>query len=285
MYVTNYTTVSASYAPDGTQIYPSVKDTNGNYFSTDVNGNVIDTLGRTPVMKTTNCGGNSAQTCYDVLNSQNSTARFTVLTTSITVNTAFGVSGVTDYSGPLTVIQKITLPDTTFYQFGYDSYGELNSVTLPTLGQVTYGYTNYQDSFGNANRWLISRVSGGGTWNYMPSVITTCGSGQVGCQQKVTVTKPSTDTTVYTFTLNNGAWESAMSSYSGASTLLLTVSNVWDFSQPCSPSPCTGASKIRILTATTSLPTPGGNYVTSQTKTNYNDSNTMNVASIQARAN
>src|SRR5438046_2578718 len=86
-----------------------------------------------------------------------------------------------------------------------------------------------------------------------PLLIPTCGYGQVGCQQKVTVTKPSTDTTVYTFTLNNGAWESAMSSYSGTSTLLLTVSNVWDFSQPCSPSPCTGASKIRILTATTSL--------------------------------
>ena len=278
MYVTNYTTVSAIYAPDGTQVYPSVKDTNGNYFSTDPNGNVIDTLGRTPITKTTN--GNTIT--YAVLNSQGQTSNYVVTTTSISVSTAFNQAGVTDYSGSLTVIQKITLPDNTFYQFGYDSYGELNSITLPTGGQITYGYTNFTDSYSNVGRWATSRVSGGGTWNYTPAVITTCGSGQVGCQQKVTVTKPSTDTTVYTFTLNNGAWESAMSSYSGTSTLLLTVSNVWDFSQPCSPSPCTGASKIRILTATTSLPTPGGNYVTSQTKTNYNDSNTMNVASIQA---
>ena len=277
MYVTNYTTVSAIYAPDGTQVYPSVKDTNGNYFSTDPNGNAIDTLGRTPITKT----ANGSTITYAVLNSQGQTSNYVVTTTSISVSTAFNQPGITEYSGPLTVIQRITLPDNTFYQFGYDSYGELNSITLPTGGQIAYGYTNYTDSFGNIARWATSRVSGGGTWSYTPAVITTCGSGQVGCQQKVTVTKPSTDTTVYTFTLNNGAWKSAVSSYTGASTFLSTVSNTWDFSQPCSPSPCTGASKIRILTATTTLPTPGGNYVTSQTKTAYSDANTMNLASVK----
>ena len=54
IYVTNYTQVSAIYAPDGTQVYPSVKDTNGNFFSIDGNGNVIDPVGRTPVIVTSN---------------------------------------------------------------------------------------------------------------------------------------------------------------------------------------------------------------------------------------
>jgi RHS repeat-associated protein len=276
MYVTNYGS-AVVYAPDGTQVYPAVEDTNGNYFSADSNGNAIDTLGRKPVTVTTN----GSTITYAVLNSQGTTSNYVVTTTSISVSTAFNQSGVTEYSGPLTVIQKITLPDNTFYQFGYDSYGELNSITLPTGGQIAYSYTNFTDAYGNIGRWATSRVSGGGTWTYIPAVITTCGSGQQGCQQNLTVTKPSTDTTVYTFTLNNGAWESAVSSYTGASTLLWTVSNTWDFSQPCSPSPCTGASNIRILTAATTLPTPGGNYVTSQTKTTYNDTNTMNVSSIK----
>ncbi len=110
MYVTNYTTVSAVYAPDGTQVYPTAKDTNGNYFSTDPNGNVIDTLGRTPITKTAN--GNTIT--YAVLNSQGQTSNYVVTTTSISVSTAFQQAGVTEYSGTLTVIQKITLPDNTF---------------------------------------------------------------------------------------------------------------------------------------------------------------------------
>lgn len=287
MYVTNYTT-AVVYAPDGTQVYPTVEDTNGNLFSTDASGNVIDTLGRKPVVVTTNCNGNSSQTCYDILNSRGSTSRITVTTTTINVNTNFGQSGMTEYSGPITVIQSIQLPDTTTYQFGYDSgttvghFGLLNSVTLPTTGQITYGHTTFLDAFGNKGRWVSSRTSGGGNWSYTPAVITTCGTGQVGCQQKVTVTKPSTDTAVYTFTLNNGAWKSAVSTYTGASTLLSTASSTWDFSQSCSPSPCTGAQDIRVLTTTTTLPTPGGNNITSQTKVAYATTYLPNVASIKA---
>ena len=67
------------YAPDGTQVYPTVTDPNGNYFSKDANGNVIDTLGRVQVTKTTN----GSTTYYDVVNSQGTTSRFTVATTTV----------------------------------------------------------------------------------------------------------------------------------------------------------------------------------------------------------
>ncbi len=266
-------------APDGTQLYPNVKDTNGNYFSLDQNNNVIDTLGRTPVTKTVN----GTTTTYALLNSQGLRSSVTVTTTTISVSTAFGQSGVTEYSGTLTVIQKITLPDNTFYQFGYDSYGEINSITLPTGGQITYGYTNFQDSFGNKNRWATSRTSGGGTWNYTPQVISTCGSGQVGCQQNVTITKPSGDNAVYSFTLNNGAWESQVQHFTGAVSslnLIATVTKAWDFSQGCQPTPCTGASNIRTLKLAMTLPTPVGSS-TKKTELSYADTNTMNVSVVK----
>jgi len=284
------------YSPDGTVVnrggpgYASApEDTNGNYFTADANGNVIDTLGRTPITYVASGTGCSTNYCYNILNSQGSTSQIKITTTTVYVNTAFGQSGVTEYSGSFTAIQSITLPDGNSYTFGYDSgttsghYGGLTSITLPTGGQITYGYTTYQDSFGNRNQWVNSRaISGGGTWSYTPAVISTCGSGQVGCQQKVTVTKPSTDQMIYTFILNNGAWKSQVQAYTGSTTLLSTVSNAWDFSQSCSPQPCTGAFNVRVLTTTTTLPTPGANNVTSQTKLTYNDANTMNVASIKA---
>jgi RHS repeat-associated protein len=280
--IANYTDATI-YAPDGTQVYPTVSDVNGNFFSNS-GANVVDTLGRTPVTITTNCGGNSAQTCYDILNSKGTTSRITVLTTSIAVSTQFGVTGITEYSGNLTVVQKITLPDLTFYQFGYDGYGELSSMTLPAGGQITYGYSNFHDALGGTNRWVSSRMSGGGTWSYTPAVITTCASGQVGCQQKVTVTKPSADNCVYIFTMNNGAWMSQRQDYTGsilAANLVSTTVKIWDFSQACSPTPCTGASNIRTLRLTSTLPVPGGASISNKTEMTYADLNDMNVSAVK----
>src|SRR5713226_1601683 len=85
MFVTNWTD-AVVYARDGTQVYPSLVDTNGNSLSKDANGNPVDTLNRTVVTKTVN--GNL--TYYDVLNAQGSTSRFTVTTTTINASTNFG---------------------------------------------------------------------------------------------------------------------------------------------------------------------------------------------------
>lgn len=164
MYVTAYSSIKV-YAPDGTQVYPTGKDSNGNYFSTDANGNAIDTLGRTQIIKTVN--GNL--TYYDILDSQNSSPRprITVTTTTINVNTAFGQSGVTEWAGTLSVIQSIALPDGTSYMFDYDSgttagkYGLLKTITLPTGGQIAYTYTTFLDSYSNKNRWVYTRARAG----------------------------------------------------------------------------------------------------------------------------
>ncbi len=276
MYVTNYTSATV-YAPDGTQVYPTVKDTNGNYFSKDANGNPIDTLARIAVIKTVN--GN--QTYYDVLDSQNSSTRprVTVTTTTINVNTAFGQSGTTEYSGTLTVIQSVTLPDGTSYTFDYDSgttpgfYGLLKSITLPTGGTVNYTHTTFSDAYSNKNRWVNTRAAGGGTWAYTPAVITSCGTS---CTQKVTVTKPSSDQAVYTFTMNNGAWKSDAKFYTGSATggtLLMTLLTDYEFSQP-------GSNYIRTARNTTVLPIPSGS-INKRTEYTYDTPQKGNITSVK----
>ena len=138
--ITSYTTATV-YAPDGTEVYPVDVDPDGNSFSGSTS--IVDQLGRTPVTTTSNCNGNSNQTCYTILTSQGSghSATVTVTTESIPYHTNFGQSGITESSGNLTVIQSILLPDTTQYSFSYDSgttaghYAELTGITLPPAGR------------------------------------------------------------------------------------------------------------------------------------------------------
>jgi RHS repeat-associated protein len=97
--------------------------------------------------------------------------------------------------------------------------------------------------------------------------------------------KPSADNTVYTFTVDNGAWKSQVQSYTGAvsaANLVSTSASTWDFSQSCTKAPCAGgAYRVRVLRTTTTLPTPSSNNVTSKTEMTYADANTSNLASIK----
>ncbi|MGB0036778.1 MAG: hypothetical protein WBP79_15015, partial [Candidatus Acidiferrales bacterium] len=145
---------------------------------------------------------------------------------------------MTDYSGNITVIQKIQLPDGTSYQFGYESnsYGELTSIAFPNSGQVSYSYTNFADTLGNVNRWVSSRGSSGGTWSYSPQTLTSCPTGYSYCSQ-LNLTKPSGDTAVYTFGLSSdssAAWNTGAIYYNGSALLanqVKAVSQVWTSDQ------------------------------------------------------
>jgi RHS repeat-associated protein len=207
--VTNYATMTV-YAPDGTEVYPVFKDANGNYFSSDANGNVIDTLGRTPIIAS--ISGNNVY--YDVSNAQGTRSRYTILLGSIPVSVPatdqFGNPG--NYTTTLTVIKSIGLPNGASYQFGYESgtsgeaWGGITSVALPTGGTVTYSYSTFTDAWGggvdSTNRWVTGRVvpdgAGFDQWQYIPSVIgknPTAGTAD----QQTTVIKPSGDSVVYKF--------------------------------------------------------------------------------------
>jgi len=261
------------FAPDGTQVFPEVEDTNGNYFSKDADGNMMDTLGRTPVATTTN----GSQITYATINSKGTASNFVATTESLAVSTAFHESGITEFSGNITTVQKLTLPDGKFYSFGYDSYGELTSITLPTTGVINYTYNNFSDGLGNVNRWVNSHVSSGGTETFTPGQLSlsNCPSGVLACQQ-VTVARPSGAQAVYTFGINNGAW-TAQVQYNSGSTTLATVADTWNFSNTCQLQNCTGAQRIQKMVETTSMQ----NFVNRTVQYTYDSVNDGNIVQIQ----
>ena len=289
MVVSNYTQMTI-YAPDGRQIVTDAeqtsgtpKDLNGNYFSLDSNANVIDTLGRTPVLMTT--VGN--QIFYDVLNGQGGRSRYTVTTENISASVPY-------YTTTLTVYQKIDLPNGTSYQFGYDAgasgnnWGLINSVTLPTGGQVSYGYTTFSDATGSplegTNRWVSSRTSGGGTWTYTPQVVSlmsgTCGGVHSPPVQQNTVTRPDGSYAVYkskgvTATTASQFVNIETDNYAADGTLL--KQETFDYNDPsCLPLPMTtpslGANIPTLSRISTAVRDSGGNVLTRKREFDYANS-------------
>ena len=187
----------------GNQVYPRLIDRYGNYFSADAQGNLMDDTGRVPVIVTQN--GNV--TYYDVLapngpiNNNGTRVRYTVTIASVPVATNFQQSDTYEWNPQtefLTPVQSIQLPDGSSYTFGYDSYGELNSLTLPTGGVVQYGYSNFVDSSQTSNRWLTSRRLGSNpAMVFTPSVVTQCANYSTGCVEQEIVHQPNGDEWAY----------------------------------------------------------------------------------------
>ncbi|HEV2992214.1 MAG TPA: hypothetical protein VG759_27515 [Candidatus Angelobacter sp.] len=264
------------FSKHGSQLEPE-KDSNGNKLldgSSDTSGR---TFLQTPGCNENNC--NASAGSYQVLTSSGNTSTYTVTNSSVPATTAFGVTGVTEFSGTVQMISNISLPDSSSYQFGYDSYGELNSITFPAGGTITIGYSNFTDAYGNVNRWATSYTMSGGTWTYTPQVITTCPSGQQNCQQKVTVTKPSGDSVVVTFTMNGSAFPVQAQYFANGGTLLLTQTRDYDLSQTCSG--CVGAAFVAMTRETNSLPSTGGATLINKTEYTYDSVFQRNVTAIK----
>ncbi len=288
------------HAPDGTLVNSSTgnpnvpEDTNGNYFT-----GWVDTLGRT-VLNTTMEGGPDCDFlvgliryygCLVVSTSQATPSQYNLTFGTITVSTAFGQSGVTEWSGTITVITNIALPDGSSYSFNYDSYGTLTSMTLPTGGEVYYSYSNFTDALGNVGRWVATKSGYSGYWSYTPKVT----SSGTGINQEVTVVKPDNSSDVLNFSLGytsndegselyNGAWLITTWSYdTDGVTLLSTVNNTWDWSQACTLILCNGtnsAQDVRKLSTSTTVPIPSGS-ITKQTKYTYDTPQTGNVTGVE----
>jgi len=295
MSVTNYNNAEV-FAPDGTKVdtinlggFYGPKNPNGNTYGTTGSPNYYqtDTLGRNPVISTTGSG----TITYAIPNSQGSTSTYTVKTGTINVDTNFAQSEITEYSGTITVVTELDLPDGTKYTFGYDSgttpghYGMLTSMTVPTLGQITYQWTPFTDDGGNKYEWISQRVTPNGTWTYSSTVLSSCTSGQVNCQQTFTVKKPSGDNTVYTSAMNGGGWNSSVQYYTGAissADLISTVSQCWNFvtisGGTCSYTPTTGqpATGVQKLAMSTDLPRPSGANLGKTTEYSYDGYGNIN---------
>ena len=245
----------------GNQVYPVMADRYGNFWSSDGNGDLVDSRGLTPVV--TSYNGN--QIYYDVLRQGGGRVRYTVTTVQINPHTQFNEQAVSEYPNgsnaqTLNAVQSIELPDHSMYSFEYDStFGMLTKMTLPTGGVIQYGYSTFFDSYNNANRWLTSRQVGSDPAStFTPAVISTCGSSQVDCHEQVTVHEPGGDETVYDQRLNAGAWNTSTYKYSGTvnpSSLLSTTTTEYTFNNSCD-SMCyygVGAQNVTASSTTTTL--------------------------------
>src|SRR6478672_2663471 len=179
--------------PSGDQFCPQtagaqrITDSNGNVMNVFDPANTLylgsDTLSRTPPLASI-----TATTVYDDCVSTNpvtsawlldykapdgSTRQMKMCFAQIPLQTAFNLMGVSEaQSGPalppgskimeaanaLPPLATVILADATKWVFGYDGYGELTSVSLPTGGSITYTWTSISQVNGCSGQTKMSRA-------------------------------------------------------------------------------------------------------------------------------
>lgn len=266
---------------------PGVEDRNGNFITETYSEppntwTWTDTLGRKSFVLT---DASSTTTYFDVITIGGASKRYTENWETINVSTPTNwQSGVSPYSGSLTVVKSLDLPNGTSYTFHYDveqglgTFGELTEIDLPTGGAVKFNYQDYQDSYQNENRWVSSYSGGNGNYTFQPQVISQCkglivpGGPYVGCQEQMTVTDGSSNQVVYTLTLDNGAWDAKTDYYEGSAATgahLLSAATEFNFQNSCPESVC-GIDAHEWITASCVTTTLSDTGQTTQTQYVYN---------------
>ena len=162
----------------------TVTDPNGNRISIS-NGVVTDTLGTT-ALTISGTPPNNVTYIYSApgANGNGTPATVTVSYVQKNIKTCFNISNpsIGEYtsSGTVPLVDKITLPDGSYYQFTYESTssagtctasnqvtGRIKSVRLPTGGIINYSYTG--TGCGNNNNCIMADGS--------PSFVTRTSSG------------------------------------------------------------------------------------------------------------
>jgi len=194
--------------PSGRTINPPINATNGSGNVIDTNGNIIstttsgieDTTGTT-VLSISGSGTSSSPKVFTYpvweSGSSDTTGTVTIHYTSYNILTAFGCTGVGEYSASsVNLPSSVVLADGETYTFAYEPTpghsgyvtGRLHSITLPTGGVITYGYSGGSNGIvcvdgGTATLTRTeSSSSGTPTWTYTR----TPGSSQVTTHTDVT---------------------------------------------------------------------------------------------------
>jgi RHS repeat-associated protein len=272
---------------DGKTLYPPVVSNppaqQGSFYENDKNGNKItvsngaytDTLGA-QVLTAAGIQPNNTTFTYS---SPSGFASYVVSYKGYTVKTAFGCTGVQNYTSTSTVylVDKVALPDNTFYQFTYENtpgYNDgvhvtarVSQVTLPTGGSIQYQYTGANNgincSDGSTPALTRTLSSPGGQWTYTRTPGT-------GTASTTTVTDPNGNQTVLQFQNGIEFFETQRDVYQGSSstgTLMLTTKTCYNgnttnctSTQPSPP--------INQRSITTQY--PGTTVLATQTVTSYN---------------
>jgi hypothetical protein len=195
------------------------KDTNGNELTVNNStGQFFDTLsGTTAVLTQTGSGTPSSPIKYTYTAPSGGNAAYTVNYTQYTVATNFGISGIAEY-GALSnaLVSSITLPDGSHYSFTYEKTpgtctplsgtyssncvtGRMASITLPTGGTVTYGYTGGSNGIlsDGSTAGVTRTLSPGGLWQYSRTMVS--GSPAPGSTWTTTGIDPNNNYTVINF--------------------------------------------------------------------------------------
>ena len=214
----------------GANVNTNVGLNGGNGAYVDSNGNNLtynnstrqffDTLsGTSPVLTLGGSGTPSSPATYTYVAPSGANATYTVNYAAYTVATNFGFTGtpLIHEFGPSSVnlVSSIQLPDGSEYQFTYEQTpgsctplpgtsptcvtGRIASVTLPTLGQVSYTYSGANNGiFSDGSMAALSRqLTPGGSWSYTRQVQS--GSPGPGSTWKTTVVDPAGNNSVLNF--------------------------------------------------------------------------------------
>lgn len=183
----------------------SLAEPNGNTISVSANGTITDTLGTTALTVSNTSPPADLVFTYTA---PATAATVTVKYVQYSIATNFQVSGTAEYcypnGCPSYLVDRILLPDGKQYVFTYEATaglpqkvtGRLASVTLPTGGNITYGYgTNVNSMMADGSPSTLTRTLGGGTWSYLRSI-----RDQIHTQQTQTsVTEPNGGVTDFFF--------------------------------------------------------------------------------------
>src|SRR5437879_2138791 len=239
-------------------------DSNGNQITSTINGSIttfFDTLSSTTAVLTIDATI-ATSVLYEYTSPANTTANVTASYVTYNVQTAFGC-GINEY-GPIqnSLVDRITLPDSSYYQFTYevtpqDTHtpryvtGRIASVRLPTGGTISYTYQGGDTGQGifcaDGSTAGFDRTTPDGTWQYRRT--------GTSPNYTTTITTPidpntgQTNTTVINF---QGEFETQRQIYQGAATgtPLVNVTTCYN-GTPASPCPGTAVatpfSQITVL--------------------------------------
>jgi RHS repeat-associated protein len=225
----NGTTITPPVNPNPpTQGSVTAQDTNGN-LNTSVNGAYTDTL-NTQALSVTGTAPSNTILSYSA---PSGTATYTVNYVGHIVRTNFGCSGIVEYNSGSTqiyLVDKVTLPDSSFYQFAYepttgftgDVTGRVASITLPTGDKIKYQYSGGSNGItcADGSTATLGRSNMDGSWTYAHS--------ESGTAWTTNVTDPQSNVTVLTF---QQIFETLRQVYQGSvapSNLLQTVTTCYN---------------------------------------------------------
>jgi RHS repeat-associated protein len=198
----------------------TVIDTNGNQISATAAGVFTDTTGKT-ALTITGSGTPSSPHVYTYTDSNGNPEHVTVNYTAYTVQTNFGVSGISEFSQTgVPLVNSIVYPDNSSYVFAYEptpgnpsaTTGRIASITLRTGGTISYVYSGGSNGIETDGSTAgLTRTTTDGTGTYTRSAFTTTSS-------TTQIQDPAGNNGIYTFLQNSAGYiyENSHSLYTGA---------------------------------------------------------------------